>query len=93
MGSAYFRAQQTREKTLGEIVRGEAKYIVALVGVNIHTGMPARGAYRCFKDLDEKAIKEYAIMTGLENQVNVQSIEVYSLEAKLTQKLQLPYEK
>ena len=78
---------------MGEIAKGEAKYLVALVGVNIDTGDPAKGAYRLFKDLDEKIIKEYATMAGLENQVNVQSIEVYSLNTKLTQKLELPYEK
>lgn len=93
MGSMYFRAQQAKEAILSKIVKGEAKYLVALVGVNIDTGEPAKGAYRLFKDLDEKAIKEYATMVGLEEQVNVQSIEVYSLDAKLTQKLEPPYEK
>ncbi|HLD72232.1 MAG TPA: hypothetical protein VJA23_01470 [Candidatus Nanoarchaeia archaeon] len=87
MGSAGYHRRDGREGALGEVVSGEYKYIIAVVGVNLNTNKPTRGGYRLFKELDEPAIQKYAHTTSAENGVALEKIEIFSLEAKLLQEL------
>lgn len=87
MGSAYYRMREGREGAFRQFINEDYKYLVALVGVDNGTGKPARGAFDLFKELDEKAIRAYALTTAKENDVKLVKIEVWSLEAKLLQEL------
>lgn len=67
------------------VISGEYKYLVAIVGTKKETGKLVKGGYELFKELDEPALRNYATSSATENDIILTHVEVYSLETKLCQ--------
>lgn len=63
------------------------KYLVALVGINKETKETVRGGYKLFKERDPTAIEKYGRERAKEVNIDLQKIEIYSLETKLVDEI------
>ena len=88
MGSGWYHAREARERLLGDIVSGEYKYIVTIVGTKKETGKLVEKGHQLFKELNEPALRDYATSTSAENDVQLVRIRIWSLEAKVYQELE-----
>jgi hypothetical protein len=82
--SIAFYTMQARERTLSQIIEEGYKYVIAVNGIRPSpVEGKFHGGYQLFKELDLGAIEEHAKDVARQNNIQLTSIEYYSLNSRL----------